>query len=478
MNLLQEQYDPFEEARRLTAEGRAAEALAVLEAIPAELLSSPEAKAVVAVEKQACYLEGDKQSSPEQRASRFFCAEREFYTAIATLPRLHRAYHQQAEFWHQLGNDAMAARLLRSVERVAPHARTRELLRRYEGLSRELAEIAGDDTQQSLYDEDSLWSGTTKPHILIITHRHSDYGMDTLYDGLCELLGDDRVTEFPFKPFLHGQRKEDVGAYPCFFERRGEPKDAALIADELRAGRYDMILFADMLRDNDPTTVRMLMEAGRELPLFILDTWDDCGDHTPILRDLLGRERFDGYFKREMLACVEYAPGTYPLPFGYPDTRIPKQTSNERPDDLFWAGHRVFGLRRLYLEHLEGLLGARLDRTYTQEEYVQALGRARIGLNFFGFGFDTVRYYELPAHGCMLLSERPPIRIPHPFRDGESAVFFDDLPDLEEKLAYYLARPDEVARIAHEGRECLTLHHTTSVRARQLLGRIERILGW
>ena len=78
----------------------------------------------------------------------------------------------------------------------------------------------------------------------------------------------------------------------------------------------------------------------------------------------------------------------------------------------------------------------------------------------------------------MLLSERPPIYIPNNFRDGESAVFFDDLPDLEEKLAYYLSRPDEAAAIAQAGHEHVKRYHTTSVRARQLLGQIERTLGW
>ena len=99
-----------------------------------------------------------------------------------------------------------------------------------------------------------------------------------------------------------------------------------------------------------------------------------------------------------------------------------------------------------------------------------ALGNSRIGLNIFGFGFDTVRYWEIPAHGAMLLAERLPIDIPHNFVDGESAVFFDDLSDIEQKLAYYMEHLDEAAAIAARGHTHFMKYHTASARARQMLG--------
>ena len=59
----------------------------------------------------------------------------------------------------------------------------------------------------------------------------------------------------------------------------------------------------------------------------------------------------------------------------------------------------------------------------------------------------------------------------------ETAVFFDDLPDLEAKLAHYLAHEDEAAAIAARGRALLLERHTSSARARQLLGRMAEVLG-
>lgn len=95
-------------------------------------------------------------------------------------------------------------------------------------------------------------------------------------------------------------------------------------------------------------------------------------------------------------------------------------------------------------------------------------------MRFLRLWFDTVRYWEIPAHGGMLLAERPPIRIPHNFIDGETAVFFEDMPELEEKLAYYLSQPDEAARIASAGHQHFNKHHTNAARARQLLGYLEK----
>jgi len=124
------------------------------------------------------------------------------------------------------------------------------------------------------------------------------------------------------------------------------------------------------------------------------------------------------------------------------------------------------------------VLGRAFPDGFEQAEYSRRLSSAGIGLSLFGSGFDSVRYWEVPAHGVMLLSERPPIRIPHNFADGVSAVFFDDLPELEGKLAHYLARPDEVRAIAEQGRRHFLKHHTTSARARHFLGRLEQRRIW
>ncbi|NUM56500.1 MAG: glycosyltransferase family 1 protein [Candidatus Hydrogenedentes bacterium] len=300
--------------------------------------------------------------------------------------------------------------------------------------------------------------------------------MDTLYDGLCQVLGAENVVEYPWKPTLHGQNKEAAVSYPCWFEYPGKPRSADEIVGELRAGRFDLIVFADFVQMNKQDDVLRMLDAAPDVPVAVYDPWDDGSATQDVAKTYLGGRAIAAYFKREMLACLDYGPNAFPLPFGYPDRHVPKTVNGNRATDLFWAGKRLFGTRSLYLDHLHGVLGRSLDQKLSQEEYRRAIAGARIGLSFFGFGFDTVRYWELAAHGCMILAERPLIRIPFNFVEGESAVFFDDLPELEEKLAYYLAHEDEADRIGKAGREHFLNHHTTSARARQFLGTIENLL--
>jgi len=458
-------YDPVAHARALFKARHVDWALEVLENVPDHLMADAETHGRVAAEKQLCVLALDRAMGSRGRLNRFARAQREFYRAATLLPHHRPAYQCRAEFWRVLGSDDMAARVLRTIQHAAPDEAAPD------------PPPSGPPEPCPPPDETApVWRGTSRPRILMLCHEHSDYGFDTLYDGLCTVLGPEAVVEFPWKPSLHGHAPEIAKDYPCTFDLPGEPLDLEAVGRLLREGRFDWVFYTDTLLQLERGMVRRILEAAGDLPLFILDTWDDCGDYLGDILAHVGRESACAYFKREMLACAEYPPNTFPMPFAYAESRVPGRVPDERPDELFWAGKRQDGMRRLYLDHLEAAFGLDLGASFSQAAYVQAMQRARIGLSLFGLGFDTVRYWELPAHGCMLLAERPPIRIPHNFRDGESAVLFDDAADLEAKLAHYLAHPDEATAIAAAGHRHLRQFHTGAARARQLLGRVEEVL--
>ena len=461
-------YDPVAHARALFRARHPEWALEVLTNVPEHFLGDAQTHARVAAEKQLCLLALDRAMGRPGRLNRFASAQREFYRVTTLLPYHYPAYYCHAEFWHVLGNDDMAARVLRTIRHVAPDDTVERRLRSYRP----------EACPQPPEETAPVWSGANPPRILMLCHEHPDYGFDTLYDGLCTVLGPDAVLEFPWKPSLHGRPPEIAKDYPCTFDLPGDPLDIEAVCRQLREGRFDWVFYTDTLLQLDRDMVRRIIAAApAPLPLFILDTWDDCGDYLDDVLAHIGRDSACACFKREMLACAEYSSNTFPMPFAYADGRTPAEVPGERPEALFWAGKRQDGMRRVYLDHVEARFGLKLDASYPQEAYVQAIERARIGLNLFGLGFDTVRYWELPAHGCMLLAERPPIRIPHNFRDGESAVFFDDAADLETKLTYYLAHPEQAQAIAAAGRRHFRQYHTGSARARQLLGRVEAILN-
>ncbi len=462
-------YNPVRHARELAASGRPDGAIEILDAIPVELTPSNDFLVDLALEKQKHYLAWQRLRNdlgpPHALLSR---ERREFAQVTALSPRCWESYRIHARFWNQIGRADMGRRVVRSIAALDPRAAMEPL---------PANPLPGVENRND-FDAPPLWNDDAPaPRILIITHDHSDYGMDTLFHGLCQLLGQHNVVEYPWKPTLHGQNIASANNYPCVFHYPGRPTPVSLLEEELRQEKFDLILYGDVVQMAHGEEVRRLVNANPDIPVVLYDTWDDC--HIPMERLLryIGRKRFDLIFKREMVDGMDYGCDTYPLPFGYarPQTRSFPQSG--KPHALFWAGKSEYGLRPIYIPYLEDRLGYALDRRYDQETYQSMLKTSRMGLSFFGCGFDSVRYWELPAHAVMLMAERPPIRIPHNFVDGQTAVFFDDLPELEAKLDYYLNRPDEVARIAAAGHDHYLKHHTCVSRARQMLGRIEWALG-
>ncbi len=466
--VVREGYDPVAHAMDCFKAGNPPAALEILKSVPRELLENdPQLKVKIACAKQVCLQGWGKTQKPVQQLYCFSHAQKEFYECVCLDPAHREAYIYHAEFWHRIGNDDMAARILRSFNHVYPDNLVQQQLQKYE---------AGPQPAE-FRDEAPIRVNTDFPKsVLIISNEEPDFLMDVMYDALSTLLGPENIVEYPWKPSLHGKDSEMFENYPCAYNLPGEQVPIENLENELRNGRFDLILYADMFHLTGKDAVHRLLAAADGVPLAIVDTWDESSDTTRNNLNFLQRDKVDAIFKREMLACYDYGQETYPLPIAYPDNKVPHDVSWENRHGLFWAGHRMWGMRRIFIEWIEKKYNLDLNKTYTPEEYSKALLDAAIGLDCFGYGFGTVRFYELPAHGCMLLAQRPPTRIPHNFKDGQSVVFYDDLPDLDEKIEYYLSHPEEVERIARAGHDHLKNHHTGIKRAEQMLAWIEQRL--
>lgn len=454
-------YNPLNHAGALSGAGRHDEAGEILSQIPAPFYENDDVAIHIHLNILLCqFALYSNTMSQTSRLQRLMAAQWAFYRAIARCPHLHFAYRAQAELWYRFGNADMAVRLLRSIEHVAPDKEVAEQLTRY-GTPESVVPVT--DTPPTWVMPDRM------PRVLFITHPRPHFGLDILFDGLRTVLGDENVTEYPWKPSLHGCPPSEMADYPCVFDRPGTRMVLNDVLAMLSEGVFDAVVFGDIERSLQRSTARQIAQGAQGIPIFLLDQEDTCEDPREMLADYLDTTSFAGLFKREMLMGVDYGPNAFPLPFAYPDGRVPGIFPDARRFDLFWAGSRGYGLRRLYLERLEQLTGRSFQLAFSQEDYVKVMQASRVGLNIFGAGFDTVRFWELPAHGCLLLSERLPIRIPYGFRDGETALFFDDTRELEEKLAYCIAHRDSAAVIARAGHEHFMRYHTGSARARQAL---------
>jgi hypothetical protein len=457
----QQNYDPVAHADALTSAGRPDEACQCLDFAPAPSPAEKDAFLRLETARLETLLAWMRVSKEDPR--RFMVkANQIFYRIMAVTPVNHSAARTQAEGWRYCGCTDLARRILESMHQAQPE----------EATARQCNSLPMPEPDQAITAP--AWDGTPV-RILFIMHPRFHYGLDVVYDGLRCCLDEDAVIEFPWKGTLHGEPvPEGLAHYPCAFDWPGSPWPLEKVLDELRSGCFDIILWGDCEGALDPAVARRILLAGRRLPVYIYDALDDFADNRELVMARTGMKTA-GCFKREMLREMDYGPDCFPLPFAYPENRIPDTGGEEARDiPLFWAGHRKAGLRRLYLDTLEKRYTLDLNRKYSQPAYRTALTRSRMGLNCFGFGFDTVRYWELPAHGCLLLSEKPPIRIPENFQQEEEALFFRNLDELSELFERYRDAPETCAAIAEAGKKRLRRHHSGTARARQMLGWMTR----
>ncbi len=443
----------------LLALGHHEAAYELLSNLPPEPEDSPDAKAAVQSLCLRVLVEWIRKH-PEDDPVPFFCRGMHHFRDAVIAQRYHRpAYEAMASMWTVMGEEVRGTGLLRSLDYLQTGISAPSLSR----------------AQSPSVPGPTVWTQADgKPRILFVLPPQPHYGLDVVYDGLCRQLGVERVTDFPWKPTLHGEKPVEFANYPCMFDWPSAPLSLEAVLAQLRAGGFDLVLYGDCELALDSSLTRALAGALGSTPLFLFDASDELMNRRRVVEEALGGVSAAAYFKREMLCGVDYGPQAYPMPFAYPEERALPDFASVRDQEVFWAGHRGAYLRPLYLEVLERHMGQSFDGLFPPEAYANRLRRSRIGLNLFGYGFDTVRYWELPAHGCLLLSERPPIRIPNNFVDGEHALFFEDAQELQEKLAHYRAHPEATERLARAGHAHFWTYHTASARALDLLGWIRQ----
>ncbi len=454
------QYEPIEHVRALVDNQAPDLAFEVAEHIPRGPSESEERRVQVYAARLHAMAAWLVKKPGGDFSHRLAVAQECFYYVTYALPEDPIAYQAMARCWQAAGDHDMARRVLRTIHHHKSSA----------SMARDLENIPECGPMTARVNDVPNWDSARPLRVLFLMNPRPHYGIDVLFDGLCDCLGDEQVIDYPHKPWLHGEDTDQMRQYPCRFDRAGSPKSLEEVLALLDGGAFDLILYADVEGDLPQDEMHDIIQRAGGCPVALVDGLDSFADFRGRVSDYLGFSDFIAYFKREKHRAIEYGPHTYPLPFAYDRRRALKVVGEARPMPLFWAGHRQFGTRRIYLETLEARYGQDLNQSFSPDDYVRRIRESAIGLNCFGLGFDTVRYWELPANGCMLLSDRLPIEIPFDFVDGKHAVFFDDLPSLIEKLDYYQAHTDEVAEIAAAGHAHYMQHHTNEARARQLLG--------
>ncbi len=294
--------------------------------------------------------------------------------------------------------------------------------------------------------------------VLFITSPEINFLEDALHEGLDQLLGADQVHCYPYKNYSEFQ----YNLYPLdHFPPHRDPVDLDVI---LARREKIAAVIVGSIRKEALNAWRPIQNRFTHCPVALVNgeegkqIWPDGVWYT---------HRF--WFN---LMLGEDTCNLFPLPMCAPSrTMLPVEMDRDLP--VSFAARGTHPLRRKVAEILrrEGHT-VLLDCDIPREQFCGLLNRSLIGVSVRGAEWDTMRYYETPYHGALLLSQRLPIVIPDNFRDGEHAVFFDDLDDMLEKIHSLLADRDRLSRIAAAGCKYAQEKHTAVARARYLLKKL------
>ena len=323
--------------------------------------------------------------------------------------------------------------------------------------------------------------------ILYINSKSADYVQDLTYTGLVKTFGFNNVIDY------HWNRKYHV-PYRKYPKNMGYIKNSFISSFFNRSFKdIDYVFIGSSKVDCFERYLEVIDSIPTNIPVVLIDGGDRCDGiakdlesySRPDLREkVLSKRKINFIFKREYLIDTEYDDNIFPLPMCFNYDRMPKMDYNLKYDVSFWAveSHQI---RKDALDLLENKFDCKKNGTERNQkfskykrkgdEYLRELGRCKIVLNFRGGGWDTMRYWETPAIGRFMISQKPGIVIPNNYRDKKEVIFCkDDLSDLEELCEYYLKNESKREKIAKNAIEYSKQYHTDEKRIDYIFSKITK----
>lgn len=325
------------------------------------------------------------------------------------------------------------------------------------------------------------------PKILFINSQDVDYLQDLTYSGLVKVLGRERVVDYPWNPRYHIK----YHSYPLNLGYRPSSIFSSLVY-RYTIKEYDAVIIGSA----KPKCFFAYLKISQKLPLSTPVIFIDGGDFSDIGGDLtrlkspylyaqtVAIRPFDFIFKREYLIDADYPSKVIPFPFSFNFDLLESNLSpvGFKYEVSFWAveSHPIRNKVLTLLEkrfdcRQNGTVHNQIFKRYNRKgvKYLQELKSCQIVLSFRGVGWDTLRYWEIPALGRFMISQQPRIIIPDNFRQGKEVVFCkDDLSDLIDLCDYYLKNESEREVMAKNALFLAKTYHSDVARANYLLGKI------
>jgi hypothetical protein len=261
--------------------------------------------------------------------------------------------------------------------------------------------------------------------ILYICSTRFDYLQDLTYAGLVKVLGKENVVDYPWNPKFN----LPIKSYP---KNLGFKSISFRFPIMNSFKEIDFVILASAKKDALETYLKIL-PLIKNKPILFLDGGDfseiggdfyrhHCGD---LYEAAIKQRPFDIILKREYISSLHSAHANiFPFPFSFPyNITLPPITERLKKYDVSFWGQQNPQIRTNALNLLAGKYdcnqnGTTLDqnfKTYKRKGlfYLKEISRCKIVLNFRGLGWDTMRYWEVPATGAFMISQEPKISIPN-----------------------------------------------------------------
>lgn len=323
------------------------------------------------------------------------------------------------------------------------------------------------------------------PRILFLTHPEGDYGGDLLYRGLVNVLGAENVIEWPYKPAHHEPKTHETvkGTHPVLPDHEGYMAPHAffdivrdvpvLTLDDVAEMSFDAVV-TESSRKGIWAAFKALYERGVHLPnIGITDSED--GAHFPSLgKSLRGMDVRRIFIKEDHKYKKWGNIPICPLPFscGWGDLCAPGDPTDQNRAGAYFQCSPSHPKRGLVVDALSKLPECAAVGTHGSDpkKYCDNLQRTLLGISVRGFGMDTLRNWEIPFFGAVLVTDTT-IKVPHDdFEAGVDCFRWQTVEELVPLVKRLLAKPkQELLQVAKAGQEKLLRSHTHTERARYVL---------
>jgi hypothetical protein len=338
----------------------------------------------------------------------------------------------------------------------------------------------------------------SQERVLFLNHPEADYGGGFLHNGLCELLGADRVYDFPIKYSYHGNTHfynhpdGSLGETGPFFWYEKKPiawsvpvPTAQYVRDLLTSGFFTLVVLESCRRVTRKVYEDLADAIQKSGVKVVIHDGEDYSDYSG---EFIAQVQPAMVLKREVRAGagafgfhVEGAPV-----WGFPFSAVTETVAVSEAEFLarqydvamlFGNTHKAreflydtFRLaKRLPAQYLG--YGGRQDDdaqgNVSPADYLRTLSNSRMGASVRGYGYDTCRFWETIGRTALLVDTLD-LHIPRGYTHGESCLVFSTADHALDLACEYAAKPKELYEIYRQGVLHTNRHHTNKQRAAYL----------